>query len=69
MVRLQFKDMIFKFRYFQESNINLLPLFVRYTGMLLAATRENRSSGFPTRSDTNRSVQSQEQARYLKFWL
>ena len=34
-----------------------------------AATRENRSSGFPTRCDTNRSIQSQEQARYLKFWL
>ena len=31
--------------------------------------RENRSSGFLTRCDTNRSVQSQEQARYLKFWL
>ena len=34
-----------------------------------AATRENRSSGFPTRSDTNRSVQSQKQATCLKFWL
>ena len=32
-----------------------------------AATRENRSSGFPTRSDTNRAVQSQKQARSLKF--
>ena len=32
-----------------------------------AATRENRSSGFPTRSDTNRPVQSQKQARGLKF--
>ena len=32
-----------------------------------AATRENRSSGFPTRSDTNRPVQSQKQARSLKF--
>ena len=29
--------------------------------------RENRSSGFPTRSDTNRPVQSQKQARSLKF--
>ena len=33
----------------------------------LAATREKRSSGFPTRSDTNRTVQSQLQARSLKF--
>ena len=32
-----------------------------------AVTRENRSSGFPTRSDTNRPVQSQKQARSLKF--
>ena len=29
--------------------------------------RENRSSGFPTRSDTNQPVQSQKQARSLKF--
>ena len=28
---------------------------------------ENWSSGFPTRSDTNRPVQSQKQARSLKF--
>ena len=32
-----------------------------------AATRENRSSGFPTRSDTNRPVQAQKRARSLKF--
>ena len=34
-----------------------------------AATRENRSSGFPTRSDTNWHVQSQKKARILKFWV
>ena len=28
---------------------------------------ENRSSGFPNRSDTNRPVLSQKQARSLKF--
>ena len=28
---------------------------------------ENQSSEFPTRSDTNRAVQPQEQARSLKF--
>ena len=29
--------------------------------------QENPSSGFPTKSDTNRPVQSQKQARTLKF--
>ena len=29
--------------------------------------RENRSSGFPTRSDTNRPVQLQKKARSSKF--
>ena len=37
--------------------------------MKRATTRENRYSGFLTRSDTNRPVQSQKQARDLKFWL
>ena len=32
-----------------------------------AATSENRSSGFPTRSDTNRAVQPQKMARGSKF--
>ena len=31
--------------------------------------RENRSSGFPTRSATNRPVQLQKMARGLKFWI
>ena len=31
--------------------------------------RENQSTGFPTRSDINRPVQSWKQARGLKFWL
>ena len=30
---------------------------------------ENRSSEFPTRSNINRSVQSQKKARSLKFWI
>ena len=34
-----------------------------------AVMRENQSSGFSTRSDTIRPVQSQKQARSLKFWL
>ena len=29
--------------------------------------RENRYSGFPTRSDTNQAVQPQKMARGLKF--
>ena len=32
-----------------------------------AATQENRSSGFPTRFDTNRPVPAQKRARSLKF--
>ena len=34
-----------------------------------AATSENRSSGFPTRSDTNRAVQPKKMARDLKFQI
>ena len=44
----------------------------RYSVLIILSAnepRENQSSGFPTRSDTNRSVQSQRQARDLKFWL
>ena len=35
----------------------------------LVATRENRATGFPTRSDTNQDVQSQKKARDWKFWI
>ena len=31
--------------------------------------RENWYSGFPTKSDKNRSVQSQNRARLLKIWI
>ena len=31
--------------------------------------RENRSSGFTTRFDTNLPVQSEKKVRSLKFWL
>ena len=31
--------------------------------------RENRSSGFPIRSDTNPSVQPQKMARSFEFWI
>ena len=32
-------------------------------------TLENWSTGFPTRSDTNRPVQSKMKVRLLKFWV
>ena len=32
-------------------------------------TRENLSSGFQTRSDTNRAVQLHQMARGLKVWI
>ena len=31
--------------------------------------RENWSSGFSTKSDTNRPIQAQKRARVLKFWI
>ena len=37
----------------------------RYMGPM----RENRSSRFPTRSDTNRPVQSQKNIKIQKFWV
>ena len=37
------------------------------TVFILAAYRENLSSGFPARSDTNRTVRTQEMARGLTF--
>ena len=39
--------------------------FIHSFPFIFAATRENRSSEFPTRSDTNRSAQSQKQLRSL----
>ena len=35
--------------------------------MVLAASRQNLSSGFQTRSDTNRAVQPQQMAKDLAF--
>ena len=34
-----------------------------------SALEKTKQFGFPTRSDTNRPVQSQKQARSLKFWI
>ena len=35
--------------------------------LIIAATQEKQSSGFPTRSDTNQPVQSSKKATSLKF--
>ena len=37
--------------------------------IIWASTLENRSSGFPTRSDTNWTVQLLNMAKGLKFWI
>ena len=36
-------------------------------GDIRAVSRENLSSGFPTRSDTNRAIQPQKMVEDLKF--
>ena len=55
--------MLHRKKHIFESLLEMLP------GIIRASTRENRSSGFPTRSDTNRPVQAQKRARSLKFWV
>ena len=37
--------------------------------MILGASRENLSSGFPTRSDTKLAVQPQKMVKGLIFWI
>ena len=39
------------------------------TGLIRALMRENLSSGFLTRSDTNRTVQPQKMTRDLNFQI
>ena len=48
---------------------NLIALLTNWNYIIRAPTRENRASGFLTRSDTNRPVQSQKQARSLKYHI
>ena len=45
-----------------------VPVRCRFS-LQCCATRENRSLGFPTRCNTNSAVQSQKQARSLKFQI
>ena len=43
-----------------------------WTGMgdnIQATKREYQSTGFPTRYNTNRPVQSQKKVKILKFWV
>ena len=54
-------------RYMTEQGLKAEHLSDMLCYVMLAETRENRSSGFPNRSDTNRPVQSQKQARSLGF--
>ena len=46
-----------------------LPFLQPWTIAIWASTWENRSSGFPTRSDINRASQLVNIARCLKFWI
>ena len=48
-----------------------LPLVIKQVliNNLLALTRENWSTGFPTMSDTNQDVQAQKINRDWKFWI
>ena len=42
---------------------------IDFVKIKLAASLENLSSGFLTRSDTNQAVQPQKMAGSLKFWI
>ena len=46
-------------------SINLIPSLILYISRVV----RKPVFGFPTRSDTNRSVQSQKMVRALKFWI
>ena len=50
-----------------ENPIIKYAIICKYTITRRASSRENLSSGFLTRSDTNRAVQTQMIARGLKF--
>ena len=44
-------------------------MYVNYCNHNLALSRQNLSSGFPTRSETNQTVQPQKMIRGLNFWI
>ena len=49
------------------SRIYISYMFLSQSSVYCSSLRENRSSGFPTRSDTNRAVQPKKMSRDLKF--
>ena len=51
----------------QTGQLLILVLWADISVVILAASRENLTLGFPTRSDINRAVQPQKMARDLKF--
>ena len=51
----------------ENRSVSESLLSTNYIGMNWASFWENRSSGFPTRSHTHRSVQPQKVARVLRF--
>ena len=51
----------------EDQLLGVVILTEKQVGDIEAATGENRSSGFPTWSDTNRPVKLQKMARFLKF--
>ena len=59
-----------KYRLKSQINNHLLIRNISIITLIIwAMTQENWSSGFLTRSDTNRPVQSQKKVRILKFWV
>ena len=52
-----------------DSLISLSNLVSEKTISIWASTRQNQSSGFPTKQDSNQSPQLQRPARKLKFNL
>ena len=47
-----------------DGALKVVPLFIRFE-----PPRGKQTMWFPNRSDTNRPVQAQKQARSLKFWI
>ena len=69
---LQYGNKIAELVLLTEDTINISdaysdPRFDREVRYYLSLVLENRSSGFQTRSDTNRAVQPQKMDRGLKF--
>ena len=57
---------LFEVKIFSKLGPSLLSCNCATSVMTLSDARENRQFGFPTRSDINQPLQSQEQARRYK---